>query len=121
MTHFYYDGCKIAFDQRGSMRGAAKRPVVLVHGLLLPRAHHNGLADALADRGNRVVLIDLLGHGDSDKPAHARHYTMELFARQVVALLDHLDLGEAVIGGTSLGANVTLEVAAHSPNACAAW
>lgn len=115
MAHFFYEGFKIAFDQRGKKRGAAERPIVLVHGLLLPRTHHDRLADALSDRGNRVILIDLLGHGQSDKPAHARHYTMELFAQQIVALLDHLDLGEAVVGGTSLGANVTLEVAAHAP------
>lgn len=43
---------------------------------------------------------------------------MELFGRQVVALLDHLDIDQAVIGGTSLGANVTLETAVHAPERC---
>lgn len=43
---------------------------------------------------------------------------MELFGHQIVGLLDHLDIQEAVIGGTSLGANVTLEVAAHAPDRC---
>jgi pimeloyl-ACP methyl ester carboxylesterase len=116
MAHFIYDGFKIAYEQRGRARGAAERPIVLIHGLLLPRTHHYPLADAIADRGNRVVLIDLLGHGESDKPAHARHYTMELFGRQIIALMDHLDIGEAVIGGTSLGANVTLEAVVHAPD-----
>ena len=41
---------------------------------------------------------------------------MDFFAQQVVGLLDHLDVNEAVVGGTSLGANVTLEVAAHAPD-----
>jgi pimeloyl-ACP methyl ester carboxylesterase len=40
---------------------------------------------------------------------------MPIFAREVVALLDHLELDEAVVGGTSLGANVTLEVASLAP------
>ncbi len=40
---------------------------------------------------------------------------MTTFARQVVALLDHLEIDEAVVGGTSLGANTTLEVAALAP------
>jgi pimeloyl-ACP methyl ester carboxylesterase len=40
---------------------------------------------------------------------------MTFFSRQVEALLDHLDLSSAVIGGTSLGANVTLELAYLSP------
>jgi pimeloyl-ACP methyl ester carboxylesterase len=118
MPTFGYDGFKIAFEQRGRRQGAANRPFVLIHGLLLPRTHHYPLADALADRGNRVILIDLLGHGDSDKPKHSRFYSMELFARQVVGLLDHLDIPEAIIGGTSLGANVTIEVAVHAPDRC---
>ncbi|HET7481903.1 MAG TPA: alpha/beta hydrolase [Actinomycetota bacterium] len=116
MATFQYDGFRISYEQRGRKAGAAERPIVLIHGLLLPRKHHYPLADALADRGNRVILIDLLGHGESDKPAHSRYYSMELFAHQVVGLLDHLDIPEAVIGGTSLGANVTLETANHAPD-----
>jgi pimeloyl-ACP methyl ester carboxylesterase len=42
-------------------------------------------------------------------------YAMNYFARNVVALLDHLEVDEAVVGGTSLGANVTLEVASAAP------
>jgi pimeloyl-ACP methyl ester carboxylesterase len=116
VPNFSYDGFKIAYEQRGRKQGANERPIVLVHGLLLPRKHNYPLADALGERGNRVILIDLLGHGESDKPPHARFYTMELFGRQVVGLLDHLDIREAVIGGTSLGANVALEVVNHSPD-----
>ncbi len=116
MSYFDYDGFRIAYEERGRRRGSAGRPFVLVHGLLLPRTHHHPFADFLVDRGNRVILIDLLGHGESDHPSHSRYYTMELFGRQVVALLDHLDVDEAVVGGTSLGANVTLEVASHAPD-----
>jgi pimeloyl-ACP methyl ester carboxylesterase len=116
MPTFNYDGFRISYEQRGRRQGAADRPLVLIHGLLLPRKHHLPLADALAERGNRVILIDLLGHGASERPRHSRYYSMELFARQVVALLDHLDVSEAVIGGTSLGANVTLEVASYAPD-----
>ena len=42
-------------------------------------------------------------------------YSMSAFARQVVALLDHLELDQAIVGGTSLGANITLEVASLAP------
>jgi pimeloyl-ACP methyl ester carboxylesterase len=116
MPTFGFDGHKIAFEQRGRRQGAAERPIVLIHGLLLPRTHHYPLADALADRGNRVILIDLLGHGESDQPRHASQYTMEIFGRQVIALLDHLDIPQAVVGGTSLGANVAIEAANHAPD-----
>lgn len=114
MPSFGYDGFKIAFEERGPRKGV-DRPLVLIHGLLLPRRHHYPLADVLADRGNRVILVDLLGHGESDKPKHSRFYSMEIFARQVIGLLDHLDISEAAIGGTSLGANVTIETAALAP------
>jgi pimeloyl-ACP methyl ester carboxylesterase len=59
--------------------------------------------------------VDLLGHGRSDRPTDMSNYSMTFFARQVEALMDHLDLDDAVVGGTSLGANATLELAYISP------
>ena len=76
---------------------------------------HKPLARALAERGNRVITLDLLGHGRSDRPADMWHYSMPMFGEQVIALLDHLELDEAVVTGTSLGANVALEAAALAP------
>ena len=67
---------------------------------------HETLAQALAERGNRVVTLDLLGHGDSDRPRDKWRYSMPAFGAQVIALLDHLGEDEAVVMGTSLGANV---------------
>ena len=89
--------------------------VVLVHGQLMPRRMHQQLARALAAEGLHVVTVDLLGHGRSDRPADPLVYSMTAFGEQVVALLDHLGAAQAVIGGTSLGANVSLEVAAIAP------
>lgn len=114
MDRFGFEGFDIAYEEIGR-RGASDRPFVLIHGLLVDHKHHNMLAETIAGRGNRVILIDLLGHGESDHPEHARHYSMEQFARQVIALLDHLEIEQAVVGGTSLGANTTLEVAAAAP------
>jgi pimeloyl-ACP methyl ester carboxylesterase len=73
------------------------------------------LAEALASRGNRVITIDLLGHGASERPRDMWRYSMSAFAKQVVALMDHLELQEAVVMGTSLGANTALEVASSAP------
>ena len=96
--------------------GSGDRWVVLVHGQLMPRSMHDPLARALAAHGNHVVTVDLLGHGRSDRPEDPRDYSMTAFAEQVVALLDHLGAERAVVGGTSLGANVGLEVAALAPD-----
>ena len=51
----------------------------------------------------------------SGKPADMRIYSMSSFAKQVAALVEHLGLRAPVVGGTSLGANVGLELAVHHP------
>jgi pimeloyl-ACP methyl ester carboxylesterase len=108
---FRHKGRRIVFTEYGE----GSRVTVLVHGLLLAQTMQAPLARALAERGNRVVTVDLLGHGRSERPDDMGVYSMQFFAEQVVALLDHLKVEEAVVGGTSLGANVTLEVASLAP------
>jgi pimeloyl-ACP methyl ester carboxylesterase len=95
--------------------GAGDSWVVLVHAPLLTRRMHEPLARALAASGLHVVVPDLLGHGSSDRPADPLAYSVEAFGEHVVALLDHLGAPQAVLGGTSLGANVALEVAVSAP------
>ncbi|MGH2984106.1 MAG: alpha/beta fold hydrolase [Solirubrobacterales bacterium] len=107
MPEFVHQGHRISFEEYGE----GERPLVLIHGLLMNRRMFDRLGPEMAARGNRVLAIDLLGHGRSDRPAEMVHYSMTFFAQQVVALLDHLELDQAVIGGTSLGANTTLETA----------
>src|SRR5207249_6348033 len=109
---FEHQGHRLAYSEYGS----GPRPLILLPGLLLSRKMHAPLAEALAEKGNRVVCLDLLGHGESDRPRDMWRYSMPLFAEQAVGLLDHLELDEAVVGGTSLGANVSLEVAALAPD-----
>jgi pimeloyl-ACP methyl ester carboxylesterase len=111
MSEFVYEGHRISYDSYGE----GERVLVLVHGLLMNRRMFEPLAPFLARQGNRVICVDLLGHGRSDRPEDLRLYSMPLFARQVVALLDHLGQEQAVVGGTSLGANVALELAVRSP------
>ncbi len=112
MSEFRYEGHRISYD----VYGKGDRLIVLVHGLLMNRRMFERLGPELAARGNRVVTVDMLGHGRSDRPEDLRLYSMPLFARQLVALLDHLGEEQAVIGGTSLGANIALELAVHYPD-----
>jgi pimeloyl-ACP methyl ester carboxylesterase len=108
---FRYGGYRIAFAEYG--RG--ERALVLVHGLLMNRHMYDNLAPEMASRGYRVITVDLLGHGASDQPADMRAYSMSAFSDQVAALCDHLELDRPVVGGTSLGANVALEMATRHP------
>lgn len=109
---FSYEGRSLAYTSFGE----GSRVTVLVHGLLFDQRMHGPLARTLAKRDNRVVTVDLLGHGTSDRPRDLTEYSMPIFAQQVLALMDHLEIDQAVIGGTSLGANVTLETAVAAPS-----
>jgi pimeloyl-ACP methyl ester carboxylesterase len=108
---FRHNGYKLVYDEYGS----GPRPLVLLPGLLLSRKMHAPLAEALAARGSHVYTLDFLGHGESDRPRDLARYTMPLLGDQVLALLDHLELDEVVLGGTSLGANVSLDVMSREP------
>lgn len=111
MASFRHDGHRLAY----TIYGDGTPTTVLLPGILLSQRMHVPVARALADRGNRVITLDLLGHGKSDRPRDMRCYSMRQFADQTIALLDHLEVDEAVVGGTSLGANVSLAVASMAP------
>jgi pimeloyl-ACP methyl ester carboxylesterase len=111
VAHFRYDGQGLAY----TVYGSGSRTTVLMPGLLLSQKMQSRLARELATTDNRVVTFDPLGHGDSDRPRDMWRYSMSAFAKQAVALLDHLEVPTAVIGGTSLGANITLEIASLAP------
>lgn len=87
----------------------------MTHGLLMDGRMFAKLVPALAGHGHRVITVDMLGHGSSDQPHDMTCYSMPQFGRDVIALLDHLGIEQAVVGGTSLGANVSLEAAVAAP------
>jgi pimeloyl-ACP methyl ester carboxylesterase len=109
---FQLEGNRLVYDEYGE----GDKVVVLVPGLLFSRKMHRPLAEQLAERGHRVLCLDLLGHGDSDRPPEMWNYGMSIFGGQTIALLDHVGVDQAVVGGTSLGANTTLEAAALAPD-----
>jgi len=131
MSSFRFEGRRIAYTEYGGgpvavttagARGrtaksaaASARPLIIVHGVLLSQEMNRPLAKDLAARGNRVITVDLLGHGQSDRPRDMWRYSMGIFARQVIGLMDHLEIEEAVVMGTSLGANTALEIASAAP------
>jgi pimeloyl-ACP methyl ester carboxylesterase len=63
-----------------------------------------------------VITLDLLGHGHSDRPRDMWRYSMSAYGDEVVALMDHLGIDQAVVMGTSLGANAALETVASHPD-----
>jgi pimeloyl-ACP methyl ester carboxylesterase len=97
------------------IHGHGPRTLVFIHGILMDSDMNRRLAADLAATGHRVILVDMPGHGRSEKPKRASCHRMDTYAEEVVALLDHLGINQAVIGGVSLGANVSLLVTAQAP------
>jgi pimeloyl-ACP methyl ester carboxylesterase len=120
-SSFTYRGHRLVYDvyegedEGGGGEGEGGQVLIYLHGLLIDSDINRGIAAALADRGHRVVLLDLLGHGRSDKPEHAAEYRIDAYADQVFALMDELGIEQAVLGGMSLGANVSLFAAGERP------
>ena len=108
---FDWQGHRLAYSDYGE----GERTLVLMHGLLMNGRMFDRLAPEMAARGNRVVTIDVLGHGRSDRPEDMRLYNRPAFGAQLSALVDYLELDRPVVGGTSLGANATLEFAHAHP------
>ena len=105
------DGLKISYE----IYGTGRRTVLFMHGLLMDSNLNRRLAEALAEEGNRVILVDLPGHGRSDKPLRASEHRMDAYAVRVLHLMDALGLKTAVVGGMSLGAGVALQLCLLAP------
>ena len=86
------------------------RPLVLIHGWAMHAGVWQGFADQLAEHC-MIVALDLRGHGDS-RPL-AGPFTFEQYARDVVAVIEHLGLRDAALLGWSMGVSVILTMFAQ--------
>ena len=103
MPYIYIDGFKMHYDMAG--KGT---PLVLLHGL--GSSCRDWLLQVpVFSETYCVIAPDCRGHGDSDKPPGP--YSIQLFASDVMALLNHLDLTQAHVLGVSMGGLVALEMA----------
>jgi pimeloyl-ACP methyl ester carboxylesterase len=103
------NGIEIDYDVTGD------GPVVLLgHGYGSTRHMWDDQHRALADRW-RVISWDMRGHGQTDSPDDPKHYSAALIVADMQALLQHLGVQRAVIGGLSLGGYVSLAFALAHP------
>ena len=94
------DPIPLAFSDQGQ-----GTPLVLLHGFPLNKSIWSAQQSALSGQA-RVVCPDLRGHGDS--PAPPGPYDLDLFARDILNLLDVLKIDKAILMGHSMGGYVTL-------------
>lgn len=102
------DGTRLWYDVHG-----AGETLLLIHGQSLDHDMWKGVYEDLAEH-HRVVRVDLRGTGGSDAPLD-RAYSMELLARDVLAVLDDLGVGRAHVYGFSMGGKVAQTLASIAP------
>jgi pimeloyl-ACP methyl ester carboxylesterase len=109
--NFDSNGVKIHYVILGKADG---EPVILIHGFTLNiHAQWEPVLKELA-KDYRIIAMDCRGHGGSEKPHDPKQYGLEM-AKDAVRLLDHLRIDKAHIVGYSMGAGITLQIAAHHP------
>ena len=101
------DGNRIAYETRG----AGSPALLFVHGWSCNRRYWDSQLTPFSAHA-RVVALDLAGHGESD--ATRQTWSIAAFGADVVAVVDDLDLDDAILVGHSMGADVILEAAANS-------
>src|SRR5579872_4920236 len=109
------EGVRLAYYLEGPDDGV---PTALLHGFASDFALNwrgSRWIETLTRAGRLVVGLDFRGHGASDKPRDPAAYGEERLAADVVALLEHLEIGEADVIGYSMGGRVALRLAATAP------
>ena len=105
-------GVRLYYYAAGS-RGAGE-PIVLLHGF--PTSGHLWTdVVPLLPAGHRVVVLDLLGFGRSDRPVPGR-VDIRGHADRLIAVLDHLGINYACVVGHDLGGGVAQSVAVRYPH-----
>ena len=89
-------------------------PVIFLHAFPLNRTMWDGeIAALLGESRYRLVSLDWRGFGESDAPGEGEISTMDLLAGDVMALMDHLGIEQAVLCGLSMGGYVTFACLRH--------
>jgi pimeloyl-ACP methyl ester carboxylesterase len=101
------DGIRIHYQEFGD---AANPPIVLIHGYTASVFVWHKVAPLLAEAGFRVVAMDLVGFGYSEKPRWFE-YTIAAQARMVSGLMQRLGIGRATVIGSSYGGAVAMTLA----------
>lgn len=108
------DGVRIRVEDRGTRRPGV--PLILLHGFTgSVEAWGETLLDALAST-RRVVALDIVGHGGSDRPDPFDRYGLAEVVADVRDVMDVLEIDRAVWLGYSMGGRVALGGAFYCPD-----
>lgn len=106
------DGTKIAYRKLGE----GSRVVVFVHGWTMSGQVYDRLLEHLDRSGLTLLVLDLRGAGDSDKPEAADAHSLAHYAADVLAVADAENANSFVVVGHSMGGQIAQWLAANHPN-----
>jgi pimeloyl-ACP methyl ester carboxylesterase len=117
MPYAVNDGLKIHYRAVGN-----GPPLVLLHGFTdsSESCYEFGYVSALHSK-HRLILIDMRGHGESDRPHDPEAYTSEKLASDVISVLDDLQIPKAAYWGYSQGGWIGFAIASFSPDRISAF
>ncbi len=114
------DGLTLFARDYAPAEGPAKLPVIAIHGLTRNSADFEGIAPLLAQSGRRVLALDVRGRGRSDRAPDPMTYVPDVYARDVLTLMEHAGIEKAVFVGTSMGGLIIMALTAIRSKAIAA-
>ncbi|MBX3298589.1 MAG: alpha/beta hydrolase [Acidobacteria bacterium] len=101
------DGIRLHYQEFGDVSAP---PLILIHGYTASAYVWKTSAPKLAESGCRVIAVDLVGFGYSEKPRWF-DYSIQAQARIIARFMERLGIGRAVIVGSSYGGAVALNLA----------
>ncbi len=104
----------LALHYRDYAGPSGRPPILMLHGLTRNARDFENVAARLAGEW-RVLAVDFRGRGLSDRDPNSERYAPPTYAGDVIELLDQIGVDRAIFFGTSLGALVTMIVAAMQP------
>ena len=110
-TYFQAEGARIAYFEWGRRSGPA---VFLIHATGFHARCWDQTVASLPS-GDRVIAVDVRGHGRSEKTGPMRDWTIA--AHDIAELVEHLNLEDAVAAGHSMGGHLLVQIAATHPRA----
>jgi len=114
------DGLSLYARDYAPAAGEAKLPVIAIHGLTRNSADFGVIAGLIAQSGRRVLAVDVRGRGLSDRAPDPMTYRPDVYAGDMIALMEQTGISRAVFLGTSMGGLITMALAALRPQAVAA-
>ena len=89
------------------------KPIICLHGF----SENISTWKFIQLQGYQLILIDLIGHGKSDKPKHRKYYSLKAMIRHLNKLISKLGLKRYSMLGYSMGGRIALAYALTYPNA----